>query len=469
MAPYDLIVLGSGPAGEKGAATAAAFGRRVAVVERDAVVGGASANTGTVPSKTLRETALALSGLRTRALHGVDLSLRRDATVRDFLHHEGRVKENERQRVVENFRRGNVDLFRGLGSFTDPHTIRVSGGGSGEVELRAAKILIATGSSPLRPKEFLFSDARVHDSDEILEIERLPRTLAVIGAGVIGAEYACTFAALGCQVDLIDGRDILLGFLDREISQALEQSIGRLGIRFHKKNKVTRCEVTDSGWLSVVCDTGLALEVDQVLVAAGRSANTAKLNLAAAGITPGPKGVIEVNPFFQTSNPDIYAAGDVIGYPALSATSAEQGRLAMSHAFDLNFKHDMTPLLPTGIYTIPEVSCIGATEEELKEKGSGYFAGRASYDDNARGEIIGDTSGYLKLLFTRSDNKLAGVHVIGEHASEVVHAGMMVMLAGAGTDLLSRACFNYPTLGDLYKTATYDALMNLGGRTATNA
>lgn len=453
MPQYDLVVLGSGPAGEKGAATAAAFGKKVAVVEKEPVVGGASANTGTLPSKTLRETALALSGLRARDLYGVDLSLRREATVRDLMYHEGRVKANERERVLTSFKRGAVDVYRGTGRFADAHTITV-----GDTRLEAEKILIATGSAPMRPKDFLFEDPRIHDSDEVLGIDRLPRKLAVIGAGVIGCEYACTFAALGCEVHLVDGRDVALGFLDRELSLALEPAMARLGITFHKKNKVVRCEVTDTGWINVVCDTGLTLEMDQVLVAAGRSANTGQLGLAAAGVTPGAKGVIEVNQYYQTSVPHIYAAGDVIGYPALSATSAEQGRIAMNHAFDLHFKLGMAPLLPTGIYTIPEISSVGETEESLKTKGVDYVVGRASYDNNARGEIIGDQTGFLKLLFSRCDMKLLGVHVIGEHASEVVHVGMMVMLAEAGADILNKACFNYPTLGDLYKTATYEAL-----------
>lgn len=461
---YDLVVIGSGPAGEKGAATAAAFGRKVALVERNPALGGASANTGTLPSKTLRETALALSGLRARDLFGVDLSLRREATVRDFMYHEGRVKQAERARVGDALKHGGVDLYRGAGAFAGPHTVEVNSGSGEILRLEAGKVLIATGSSPIRPKEFFFEDPRVHDSDEVLEIERLPHTMAVIGAGVIGTEYACTFAALGCEVHLVDGRDILMPFLDREISLALEQALGRLRIQFHKKVKVVRCTCSDNGCaeVEVHCDSGLELKVEQVLVAAGRSSNTGKLNLAAAGLEPGPKGLVNVNSVYQTAVPHIYAAGDVIGFPALSATSAEQGRVAMCHAFDLRFKESMAPLLPTGIYTIPEVSMAGETEETLKQKNVAYVVGRASYADNARGQIIGDHSGMLKLLFRAEDMALVGVHVIGEQASEVVHIGMMTMLANAGAELLGRACFNYPTLGDLYKNATYDAILARG-------
>lgn len=456
---YDVIVLGSGPAGEKGAATAALLGKKVAIVERETVVGGASTNTGTIPSKTLRETALALSGLQARDLYGVDLSLRREATVRDFLYHEEHVKANERQRVAKTIRHGNIDLYRGTASFLDPHAIKVHAEGV-DTTLETEKVLIATGSAPCHPPGFAFEDDRIHDSDEILSIQRLPHSLAVVGAGVIGSEYACTFAALGCEVHMLDGRDCLLPFLDPELSQALETAIARIGVRFHKAEKVVRCTpAPNAGPVELVCQSGLTLSVDQVLVAAGRTSNTQELNLTAAGITPGERGLITVDKYFQTTVPGIYAAGDVIGFPALAATSAAQGRIAMHHAFEVGFSMDLDPLLPSGIYTIPEVSMVGETEESLRKKGIPYIVGRARYADNARGEIIGDESGFLKLLYSQDGLKLLGVHVIGEHATEVVHIGLMVMLAGGGAELLSRACFNYPTLGDLYKHANYNALL----------
>lgn len=460
MLTYDLVVLGSGPAGEKGAATAAAFAKRVAIVESDPYVGGASTNTGTLPSKTLRETALALSGLRARDLYGVDLSLRREATVGDFLYHENRVKTKERSRVLDTLHRGQIDLHRGYGSFLDPHTIAVRDLEGSISTIRAEKVLIATGSSPIRPPEFRFEDPRIHDSDEILSLERLPRTLAVIGAGVIGVEYACTFAALGAKVYLLDGRDILLPFLDREISEALVASLERSGIQFHRREKVLRCDDSNEDFIDLICESGFHLQVDQVLVAAGRRSNTEKLNLPAAGISPGPKGLISVDKCYRTSVPHIYAAGDVIGFPALASTSAEQARVAMCHAFDFGFRFNMGPLLPTGIYTIPEVSMIGETEEALREKGIEYVAGRASYADNARGEIIGDTSGFLKLLFRKSDMKLLGAHAIGEQATELIHIGLVAMMTNSGAELFDHTCFNYPTLGDLYKVAAYDALLS---------
>jgi len=462
---FDLVVIGAGPAGEKGANTAAIFGKRVAIIEKGRDVGGAVANTGTLPSKTLRETALALSGLKARNLYGVDLSLRREATTADFMYHERRVTANERARIMRNLRTLNIELYQGTASFVDSHTIRVSNdsevgqdASASEILLRAEKILIATGSSPYRPPEFAFEDNRIHDSDEILTLNRLPKTLAVVGAGVIGSEYACTFAALGTKVDIIDGRDALLPFLDVEVSNALLAAMQNLGIIFHWKERVT-CEAPPEGQLILTFTSGKTLKTDGVLIAAGRSSNTADLNLSAAGITAGKRGLLTVNANFQTEVPNIYAAGDVIGFPALAATGMEQARVAMCHACDKPYKTEITNVLPTGIYTIPEVSTVGETEESLKSKGIDYVVGRAGYDQNARGQIIGDRTGFLKLLFNSSDMKVLGVHVIGEHASELLHIGLMAMLTGSSVELFNRACFNYPTLGDLYKVAAYDAMI----------
>jgi NAD(P) transhydrogenase len=355
-----------------------------------------------------------------------------------------------------------VQLFPGCASFVDPHTIRVAAapgatGSEKDVLLTADKVLIATGSTPSRPPEFPFADPRVHDSDDILNVKQLPRSLAVIGAGTIGSECACTFAALGCEVHLIDGRDELMPFLDREIAHALEKGMQRLGITFHWKERVTSCEAPSKGDVNLTLTSGAVVSVDQVLVAAGRESNTAELNLTAAGITAGKRGLLTVNGHFQTSTPHIYATGDVIGFPALASTSMEQARVAMFHAFDADFlKTAVSPLLPSGIYTIPEVSMLGETEQTAREKNIEYYVGRAEYRQNARGQIIGDDSGLLKLLFRKSDLRLIGVHVIGEMATEVVHIGLMAMLTECNLQIFNRACFNYPTLGDLYKQATYN-------------
>jgi NAD(P) transhydrogenase len=459
---FDLVVIGGGPAGISGANTAGIFGKRVALVEKLREVGGAGINTGTIPSKTLRETALALSGMRSRKLFGVDLSLRREATIADFMRHKGNVATHERRRREEQMRTYNVATFHGAASFVDPNTVSLGP----ETSLRGEKILIATGSSPVRPAEFPFGHPRVHDSDEILEIGTLPKTLAVIGAGVIGAEYACTFAALGVEVHLIDGRDSLLGFLDREISESIQRAMTAAGVHFIWKEKVTRCEAPPTGDVMLTLTSGATLAVNDVLVAAGRQSNTADLNLIAAGLTPGKRGLIKVDAHCRTGVPHIFAAGDVIGAPALAATGMEQARMAMCVAFGFDYKDVVAPILPTGIYTIPEASMAGETEESLRAKGIAYVVGRARYMANPRGQIIGDENGLLKLIFSRDDMCLLGVHVVGEQATELVHIGLIAMMSNSGAELFNRTCFNYPTLGDLYKYATYEAILKNKGHVA---
>jgi NAD(P) transhydrogenase len=457
---FDLVVIGGGPAGSCGANTAAVFGHRVALVEKEVDVGGAGLNSGTVPSKTLRETALALSGWRSRRLFGVDLSLRREATVSDLMRHKDAVTSAGRQLVESRMRDLGVERFHGAASFIDPHTIRVVRRDGGETLLRAEKVLIATGSAPWHPQEFPFENDRVHDSDELLNLKALPKRLIVVGAGVIGSEYAGTFAALGGEVHLVDGRDTLLPFLDGEISRALAEAMTANGVHFHWKETVTKCDATKPGEVTLTFASGAMLSGDGVLVCAGRSSNTGELNLAVAGITPGKRGLVPVNEHYCSAVPNIYAAGDVIGPPALAATGMEQARVAVCHAFGIAGKAELAPLLPTGIYTIPETSLVGETEEALKEKGIDYVVGRARYADMPRGRIVGDETGFLKLLFRKEDMRLIGVHVLGEQATEVVHIGLIAMLADATADLFNRACFNYPTLGDLYKYATYDALLS---------
>src|SRR5215470_14650846 len=343
---FDLIVIGSGPAGISGANTAAIFGKRVALVEKLSKIGGAGINTGTIPSKTLRETALALSGWRSRKLFGVDLSLRREATVEDFMRHKERVVARERKRRGDQLPTYKIETFHGTASFFDPNTVRITP----DTLLRGERILIATGSSPVRPPEFPFEHPRVHDSDEILEIGTLPKILAVVGAGVIGAEYACTFAALGVEVHLVDGRDSLLSFLDREISQSIEQAMSANGVNFIWKEKVVRCDAPANGKITLTLTSGATIAVDDVLVAAGRQSNTADLNLTAAGLTPGKRGLVKVDAHCRTEVPHIFASGDVVGAPALAATSMERARLAICVAFEFDYKDVVAPILPTGIY-----------------------------------------------------------------------------------------------------------------------
>jgi NAD(P) transhydrogenase len=301
-----------------------------------------------------------------------------------------------------------------------------------------------------------------------VDLHEVPKSMVVVGAGVIGSEYACMFAALGVPTTLIDGRDKLLGFLDPDVSAALELGMKNLGIKFHWGENVTECDLPAEGDITLKLSSGRVVQTDHVLICAGRGSHADKLDLEAAGLQLGDKGRFVVNSHFQTNLPHVYAVGDVIGFPALASTSAEQGRAAACHAFGREELADMPPLLPTGIYTIPEASAVGETEASLKSKGIDYVVGKALYAENPRGKIIGDETGFLKLLFRKPDMALVGVHVIGEQATELVHTGLMVMRAGGGLDLILHSCFNYPTLGGMFKHAAYMALMqngNLGGGT----
>jgi NAD(P) transhydrogenase len=458
VVPYDLVVIGGGPAGEKGAAQAAYFGKRVMLIEQAGALGGAAANTGTLPSKTLRETSLTLSGLRARSLYGVDLSLRREATVADLMYREQTVVGAERIRADHNVRTHGIAQLKGRATFMGPNTVRVTHESGEQTFVDGKVILIATGSTPRRPLMFPYEHPSVYDSDSVLSLRAIPERLVIVGGGVIGCEYACTFAALGCEVTLIDGGTRLLPFLDAELSVALRRGMQRLGIRIVSPAHVEACTAINSSSVLLSLDTGAKISADAVLVAAGRASNTSSLGLSAAGLSPGASGRIEVDAHYRTSVPHIYAAGDVIGFPALASTSMEQARLAMVHAFDLKYKTEVAPILPYGIYTIPEVSMAGETEESLIASNTPYVIGRAEYNSNARGLIIGDSAGFLKLLYRAPDMSLIGVHIIGELATEVLHIGLTAMLSNATADLFIRMCFNYPTLGELYKYATYDAM-----------
>jgi NAD(P) transhydrogenase len=473
---YDLVIIGGGPAGIVAAASATVDHKTVALVDCHHELGGAGINTGTVPSKTLRETALALTGMKSRNLYGVDLSLRREVTISDFLGREQSVKAIFNQAFLTRLNEEHAEVFFGVATFVDPHTISVvplpgkdaPASGSDPILLRGDKILIATGSSPVRPDLFPFSAGEIYDSDSILKLDRIPKTMAAIGSGVIGSEYGCTFAALGAKVHIVDGRDKLLPFLDHEVSLALATAMEKAGITFHWNEKVQKCEVLASGEVKLSLSSGAALTVDAVLVAAGRKSNTETLNLSAAGVTTGERGIIAVDGQYRTNVPHIFAAGDVIGFPALASTSMEQARRAVAHAFGFAVSA-LSPLLPNGIYTIPEVSMVGETEETLQKKRIDYVVGRARYEENARGQIIGDKDGFLKLLVRRDNLELLGVHVIGELATEVVHIGLMAMMTGASAQIFIETCFNVPTLGVLYKTAALEAMQAIRENYAPNA
>src|ERR1051325_2983910 len=458
---FDLIVIGSGPAGEKGAAQAAYFGKRVALVEREAVLGGASTNTGTIPSKTLRESALHLSGFRQRGFRdAVELTMKTDITVADFMYRKEVVVERERARVEANLYRHQVERFSGTARFLSPTSIEVVND-TGRQVLEGTFILNATGSSPHRPADVPFDDETICDSDTILRMTTMPRSLAVVGAGVIGCEYASIFAALGVDVHLIDGRTTLLPNIDRELVRVLLGEMQqRLGVTLHLGVDVEFIE--DCGdEVALTLKDGSAFVADKALYAAGRSSNTADLNLEAAGVTTGKRGVILVDENYRTNVPSIYAAGDVIGFPALASTSMEQARVAIVHAFDLKYKQHLGKTLPYAIYTIPELATVGMTEEEARQAGIDFGTGRGSFRNNARGQIIGDTKGLIKLVFDRKSLAILGVHIVGENASDLLHIGMTAMHFGGTINAFIDCVFNFPTLGEAYKYAAYDGLGSL--------
>jgi NAD(P) transhydrogenase len=450
---YDLAVIGAGPAGIVGATTAASLGARVVLVDRYGDLGGAGANTGTVPSKTLRETALALSGVRSRDLYGVDLSLRREVTVVDLMQREHAVREALNRMLEQFVEASSVELIVGDAQFEDAHTISVRGGARLSL-IRAERTLIATGSSPHRPAGFPFDNPGIYDSDTILKLETIPESLAVVGAGAVGSEYACTFSALGTKVHLIDGRDVLLPFLDSEVSAALTRAIPGSGIEMHCRERVAECSCTGRG-TTLTLESGRIVRTEAVLVAAGRRSNTTSLNLAAAGVTPGERGDLKVDEHYRTVVPHIYAAGDVIGFPGLASTGMQQARRAMTIAFGTADDLPARNILPSAVYTIPEVAMAGDTEQAVQAAGVDYVVGHARYTDNPRGCIIGEKEGFLKLIFRREDLKLLGVHAIGELASELAHIGLIAMAADCDASVFSKLCFNVPTLGALYQDATW--------------
>ena len=450
---YDLAVIGAGPAGIVGATAAASLGAKVVLIDRYGELGGAGANTGTVPSKTLRETALALSGIRSRDLYGVDLSLRREATIADLMRREHAVKDSLNRVLAQLVEASSVELAVGDARFEDAHTVRVRRGDTSKF-VHAERILISTGSSPNRPVSFPFDKPGVYDSDSILALQKIPTSLAVVGAGAVGSEYACTFSALGTEVHLIDSRDVLLPFLDAEVSSALTRAMRRNGIEMHCGERVADCNRAEHD-VTLTLQSGSVIQTEAVLVAAGRRSNTQSLNLAAAGLTVGERGDLKVDQLYRTPVPHIYAAGDVIGFPGLASTSMQQARRAMSIAFGAAENIPNRNILPSAVYTIPEVAMVGDPEQALRGAGIDYVVGRAHYKDNPRGCIIGEQEGLLKLILRRQDLKILGVHAIGELASELVHIGLIAMTAGCEATVFSDTSFNVPTLGALYQDATW--------------
>ena len=465
--PFDLVVLGSGPGGEKGAAQAAYFGKRVALIERAPEVGGACVHTGTLPSKTLRETALYLTGFRRRQLYGMSVRLDRKKSLRQLVGRLREVTDLQTRQIGRNLNRHGIALVSGTAAFEDRSTLAVTDAEGNVRRVSAAAFLIATGSSPMPPRGIEITDPDVVDSDRILDLDRVPVTMTVVGGGVIGTEYACLFAALGTRITLVEGRDRLLGGTDEELSSTLQLSLERMGAEIllgDAVEAIERLPGVKTNALSLKLKSGRMLRADKVLFSAGRAGNTRGLNLDKIGVNVTERGHIAVNEHFQTSVPHIYAVGDVIGFPALASVSMEQGRVAACHAFQIAYKTTVSPVLPYGIYSVPEISSVGPSEQELKEKGIEYEVGRARFENNARGQITGDSDGVVKLLFDPKTRKLLAAHILGEDATELIHIPMFVIASGGSIDAFIDAVFNFPTLAEAFKYAAYDGLQRLAQR-----
>jgi len=461
---YDLIVIGSGPAGMRAAIQAAKAGRRVALAEKKTVVGGVSVNTGTIPSKTFREAVLELSGYRDREFHGLSWTVRQKLSAADLLDRVGTVVRHEIDVTHYQLLRNNVEMLAAAASFQDAHTLCLEHVEGTTRSVTADKILIATGTEATRDPHIPFDGSTILTSDDILHLDSLPRTLAVVGAGVVGCEYASMFAVLGVRVTLVDRRARLLPFVDSEIAETLAYHLRENRVTLRLNEAVSTIEkYEDSGGARVrlILDSSKHVVADKALYSIGRTGTTARLNLAAAGLAADERGRLIVNEHYQTATPNIYAAGDVIGFPSLSSTSMEQGRLAACHMFGLP-ANSFPQLLPYGIYTIPEISMVGRNEEELTRDGVQYEVGKARYREIARGQIIGDTTGLLKLLFHGQTRQLLGVHIIGHGASELVHIGQAVLAFGGKIDYFVDTVFNYPTLAECYKSAAFDGLNRMG-------
>ena len=460
---FDLVVVGSGPAGEKGATQAAYFGYRVAVVERSRALGGGPVSTGGIPTKTLRETALYVTGFQQRDVYGLSLQLEPQATLKHLMSRTADVISTAEERVRRNIERHEIKLVRGTAALGPDGTVVVTNDRGEETVLEARVILIATGSRPFRPPGIPFDDPDVHDSEDIIRIDRIPKTMVVVGGGPVGCEYASIFTALGVEVTLLDAADRLLPFMDPEISGLLAHSMRRMGARMLLGSGVGTIERTD-GELRVSMANGEVLRPEKVLFAAGRAGNTEDLGLEAAHIDVDARGRVLVDRHFRTSADGVYAAGDVIGPPALASVSTEQGRVAVCHGLGIPFKETVDPLAPFGIYSIPEVAMVGMTEESAKERNIDYEVGRGWFADNTRANIAGSTEGLVKLVFRRDDKTLLGVHILGDIAGELIHLGQAILHSGGTIDRFIHATFNIPTRSDAYKYAAYDGLQRLASQ-----
>lgn len=459
---YDILVIGSGPAGKRAVVQAAKLGKHAAIIERAEQVGGVSVHTGTIPSKTLRETALYLSGFRQRKFYGNSFRLKEDLCAEDLMKRVDMTRQYEVEVMENQFYRNGANVIRGNASFVDQHTIKVSHCGE-ETTCTADYILIATGTHPFRPDNIPFDGKQVVDSDEILNIDVIPRSLAVIGAGVIGIEYATIFAALDTQITVIDIKEKFLQFIDKEIVDELEHEMRSTGATFCLGDSVEKMTVDAGNHVTTKLASGRTVVTEMVLYASGRSGTIDGLDLDKIGLEVDKRGRIKVNDDYQTSIPHIYAAGDIVGFPALAATSMEQGRHAACHAF--NVKVDNKPRnFPYGIYSVPEVSMVGKTEQEVKADGIAYEVGVARFAETSRGLISGRVEGMLKMIFSVDDGKLLGVHIVGEGATELIHIGQAIFTLEEGIDYFIETTFNYPTTAEAYKIAALNAWNRMSAR-----
>ena len=462
---YDLVVIGSGPAGQRAAIQAAKLDKRVALIERKTVLGGVSVNTGTIPSKTFREAVLDLSGYRERAFYGVSYTVKQNITIEDLLLRCDQVIRHEIDVTRHQLTRNHVELISATASFEDAHRIRLDYvDGHGQQTISAENIVVAVGTETTMDPHIPFDGRRIITSDDILRLDRLPRTMAVVGAGVVGCEYASMFATLGVRVTLIDKRARLLPFVDGEIVDSLSYLLRENRVTLRLNEDVSSIEpVKDEHGERVRLHlaSGKQIVAEKAMYSIGRTGNTGKLNLQAAGLAADDRGRLKVDHHYQTDVPHIYAVGDVIGFPSLASTSMEQGRLAACHAFQVPARA-VPELFPYGIYTIPEISMVGKNEEELTADGVPYEVGKAQYREIARGQIIGDQTGLLKLLFHAQTREVLGVHIIGEGSSELVHIGQAVLAFSGKVDYFINTVFNYPTLAECYKTAAFDGINRMG-------
>jgi NAD(P) transhydrogenase len=457
---YDLVVIGSGPAGQKGAICAAKLRKKVAIIDRKRTIGGVCVHTGTIPSKTLREAVLYLSGFRQRSFYGRGYVLKDRIAMSDLIFRAQAVMSREIEVIKAQLRRNYVTTLEGEAHFIDPHTIEIKSDDGSQL-VRGRHVLVACGTRPAHSDDIPIDGKRIFDSDQVHELEEVPRELVIVGAGIIGLEYASMFATLGVKVTLLDQRPTLLDFVDREIIESLCFQLRQLGTVFRLGEKVVSVgfdEERDRVFAKL--ESGKNVHGQGLLYTIGRQANSDQVNIEAAGLKADGRGKISVNENFQTVVPHIYAAGDVIGFPALASTSMEQGRLASCHMFGKPGKMPAN-LIPYGVYTIPEISMVGHTEEQLTKEKTSYETGLARYAELAKGQMLGDEQGLLKLLFDPNSLKLFGVHIIGDRAAEIVHIGQAVLTMGGTIEYFRDTVFNYPTLAEAYKVAALDGLNKL--------